>query len=87
MINMRIGIHFTIRNLTEFPWSDLQGDAQRLIDNEIFHSIPYDFYPKDGKTITHGDQDIYVFVRRDVDLIEFLFVQKTLSTIMEAIKQ
>ena len=78
MINLKIGIHFTIRNLTEFNWPDLQEDAQRLADKHQFHTVPYDYYQKDGETITHGDQDISVFIRRDVDSLEFLFIQKSL---------
>lgn len=78
MINMKVGIGFVIRNLTEIEWAKLQDYAQDLVQDRVFHNISQEFGGRQGKVITIGDQDVYATFRRDFDenTIEFLFVGK-----------
>lgn len=78
MIDMTVSVAFSIVNLTEFNWADLQNDAQAILDDYVLHTIPTSVSIKDRHIVTRGDQDLSVFVTRRDNCIEFLFVQPSL---------
>lgn len=79
MINIKIGIGFSIINMTVFEWHELQGLAQTIVDDEQFHTISRTFDLTSMRTVTLKDADLAAFVRRNDDSIEFLFIQKALD--------
>ena len=85
MINMQIGIGFTVQNLTEFVWHELQDVAQKVINEKpmVFHNIPDCFRLEERVSVTHKDQDLWLYFRRDGNCIDILFVQKTLHGLGE----
>jgi len=78
MIDMKISIAFSIINLTDFEWHELQESAQRIARNYVFHTVPQSFLVAQKCHVTYNDVDLIVFVRRLGDALEFLFVQPSL---------
>lgn len=80
MIDMKMRICFSVVNLTEFEWFDLQKTAQTILENYTFHTLPQTFEFAYHKSVTYGDQDLSVFTRRHNNAVEFLFVQPSKLT-------
>ena len=83
MIDMVISISFSIINLTEFEWHELQQPAQRIVDDYVLHTIPDSFDLKSQHIVTHRDQDLSVFLRYSGKSVELLFVQPSLLKKLE----
>ena len=74
-INMKVGIGFSIINLTEFEWHELQGNAQRIADALVWHTAPTGFELSDAALTHYNGAVLVVWVRRLDNALEFMFVQ------------
>lgn len=84
MINLRIGVGFVIRNLTQFEWSDFQEQAQKMADTCVFHALPTDYERRDAYHFGHKDKAIVGFIRKEDECVEFLFIQPEMFCIDKA---
>lgn len=80
MIDMKMRICFSIINLTEFDWHELQDTAARILSDYMYHTLPQTFEFSHHKSVTYQDQDLSVFTRRNNNAVEFLFVQPSRLT-------
>ena len=83
MIDLVISISFSIINLTEFEWQELQQPAQKIVDDYALHTIPDNFEFTSQHIVTHRDQDLSVFLRYSSKSVEVLFVQPSLLKKLE----